>query len=333
MHNNDIILKDIDYHERLEEYCKLHPYFERTVRHFVNMFRYIPYSEVLDTFDYLLHDRFMNIMLEELGQGIQYVFLAFKKGKSGHYFTHLFVDMIKKKLDPKLHHMIIIDEHYTDLTIHNHTNLNIIPEYDKLYICRYIIVDDGSYSGLQMLDNMSLVPGGQLYIVLVAASESAIDVIEQKVVARDYAPNPIIKTTLKDKFIGAIYPNSFKISPEELYFEWDIIYESNGVIYPLIGAMAYQGTSIFYFQHKIADVASIPDVLLIGLRNPTKVDKILTREEKRELMPEPTKDYAEELDIFYLDYDYTDDPEKSKDYFRLIERPKPFYKENITSGI
>lgn len=312
-------MQDLDYHKRLDEYCKLHPYFERSVRHFVNMFRYIPYSEVLDTFDYLLHDRFMSIMMHEFSQDIQYIFLSFEKGKSGYYFTHIFVDMIKKELDPTYHHLITI--------MYDTEGIELLDK-DK---CRYIIVDDGSYSGVQMIDNMALLPEGQLYIILVATSELAINVIEQKVNAPKRQTNTVIKVTIADKFIGAIYPNSFDISVEELYYEWDIIYESNGKIYPLLGAMAYQGTSIFYFQHKLADDQSIPDVLLIGLRNPIKVDRILTREEKKELIPEliPELDetYPDYLDINFLDYDLTNNPIKSKDYFRLIERPKPFYKE------
>lgn len=288
----------MDYHVKLEEYCKLHPYFERSVRHFVNMYRYIPLTEVLDTLDYLIHDRFLNIILKDLESGIQYVFLPFQQDKSGWYFTHIFVDILLNNIDSEYHNMIHITMEPVD------------GEF------KYVIVDDGSYSGTQMLENINMIDkGAPLYIILVAASEYAINVIKN--VKSSYLKR---KMDIIDILVGCIYSNTFEIDPRDLYLEWDIIYESDGKLYTLLGVMSDQGTSPFYFEHKLADAQSIPG-LLRCLRNPTKVDRILTREEKIELMPNPMLGYWEYIDDKAYDY-----MKNSDGFFPLVDDPIPIYK-------
>lgn len=288
----------MDYHEKLDEYCKLHPYFERSVRHFVNMYRYIPYSEVLDTLEYIIHDRFLGIMLRELEKGINFTFLPFEQYKSGWYFTYLFVDILLKFLPKEYHDMI-----------------HISMDYDR--IGYYVIIDDGSYSGTQMLENMNKIKGGSLYIILVAASEYAINAIKH-----ERSPYLKIEVDIKDILVGCIYPNVFKIDPKELYLEWDIVYESEGKLYTLLGVMSDQGTSPFYFEHKLADAQSIPS-LLVSLRDPKSITRILTREEKLQLLPEPEVGYWELIDDKAYDYMNT-----KEGFFPLVVENIPIYKAN-----
>lgn len=292
------MLPDNSYHQRLDQYCELHPYFERSVRHFVNMFRYIPYSEVLDTLDYLIHDRFLDLILQDLEQGVNYQFIPFEPKKSGHYFTHLFVSLLLKEIDSKYHNQIQI----YDSKISNIKS-------------KYVIVDDGSYSGVQMKENMMQVPEGDLYIVLVAASRKAVNYIK--------TPDKVLpsKCILKDIFVGSIYDNIFTMDPKELYLEWDVIFESEGKLNTLLGLMSTEGTSSFYFQHKIPDGQSIPTCLLLGLLHPTTVDRILTREEKIQLIPNPETGYWEDIDRNRDQYIVN-----KTNYFPLVNDVTPFYK-------
>jgi hypothetical protein len=85
--------------------------------------------------------------------------------------------------------------------------------------------------------------------------------------------------------------------------------------------MAEQGTSSFYFQHKLPDEISIPE-LLRGLRNPSKVDRILTREEKELLLPEPKGEYWYKIDKDTQDYN-----ESPEGFFPLVDNVEPFYKK------
>jgi chloramphenicol 3-O-phosphotransferase len=92
-------------------------------------------------------------MIKDLEHGLIYNFCTGGEGKSGIYFTHLFVDMIKKELDLKYH------------------SLGYVGNMGK-----NVIVDDASYSGEQILKNMARFGegDGDLYIILVAASEEAV---------------------------------------------------------------------------------------------------------------------------------------------------------------
>jgi len=243
----------------IDDYCLRHPYFERTVRHMASLFRYIPFSEVLDTMDYLVNNEFVDMMIGDIKEGYTYVFLTFDPEKSGHYFTLLFLQILSRSINPSLWDRILVTK--TGMDIPN---------------AKYVIVDDASYSGTQIVDFVTSVGEDDLVvndhpkfiIVLVAASNEALSNISLNL------------SNVERLFIGSKYANAFKIPTSELYSDWEIIYETNAYRYALLGSLMGSATSNFYFQHKHPDTVSIPEIL-IKLPNPEHVDRILSLKEKK----------------------------------------------------
>ena len=242
---------------RLEEYCKKHPYFERTVRQINSMFHYIPFSEVLDTMNYLVNNEFETIIRRDMetNHDVKYVFLYEGNIKSGFYFSLLFLKHLSAVLDNKYWNRVWLQE-YTNGKQYNDPNI------------QYVLVDDASYSGHQMEYYAKAVPNP--IIALITISQEAYDRLSS-----------IEGSKL---IVGSIQPNIFAIETDDIFRNLDIFYLSQGVVYSLLNETLGSGyeedaVSGFYFQHKFPDYVSIPQTL-VRFPDPDVVDRILTLEEK-----------------------------------------------------
>lgn len=294
----------------LEEYCKRHPYFERTVRQINSMFRYIPFSEVLDTMTYLVNNEFRDIVINSLDNDNHKGFIFIYDGnmKSGFYFTLLFLKLLSEVLDTKYWDRIMLREY-----------MHKDAQWDSSY--QYVLVDDAAYSGHQMLSYAKVIP--KPIVILIAASRNGYNLIGSVEGVR--------------MMIGTVYPNTFEIETNEIFRDLDIFYERQGAIYSLLdetlgSGHEYDAVSGFYFQHKFPDYVSIPQTL-VRFPDPPSVDRILTLEEKYQhlgLTPSTYvnkndyKDFATETITFSLIL--TDNEDMEDPY-------QPFYKEREYTNI
>lgn len=248
--------------EKLNKYCNQHPYFEKTVRHMVSLFRYISFEQLMRSLKYLSSHKFLDLMLNDLKQGYVYVFVAFGDGRSGHYFTLLFLQILSEVLDPSVYDKIIV-------TKFNPFETGSVPHIPN---AKYITVDDASYSGDQLtvhINEYQRVLGApcDFTVIITAMSSRAKPLL-------DRCPS------IMRLFVGRTYTTTFNFTKRDLYYEWDVIYETNGHLYSLLNAQN-EGSN-FYFQHKYPDSLSVPD-WLISLPDPDHVDKVLTLDEKKML--------------------------------------------------
>lgn len=233
---------------KLDEYCNMYPSFERTVRHIASLFRYIPFSELLDTIDYLVNNVFIDVMREELDKGNRFVFMYDYKDKSSYYFSILFLKYLALSLEEKYWDMITLDNELQDNAIH-------------------VFVDDGAYSGTQLIDRIH--PHDNPIAILISCSRFAYN--------RLTSHHNDMKV-----YVGEIFEDVFPFGDPLLFRDWEILYETDGIVYPLLGSrprVYRNAVSGFYFQHKFPDEISIPQYLLT-MPIPDNVDRILTLKEK-----------------------------------------------------
>jgi len=308
-------LMNLDYRLRMEQYCKLHPYFERSIRYILGKFEYISFDDVISIIKSLIHDQMMNVMLKDFELGYSYIFLYqfTESGDSNQYFTHLFIHLLQLALDPKYH---------------DHLQLYIL-EANAMDHVKYIIVDDAAYSGYQMRKCVLEVPVGDLYIVLVAASCNALKFIREGK-SLDLEPNlPVCN--ISQIFVGKVFEN-LDLDPKTLYLEWDVVYESEGKLRCLLSGLISSDeedkfNNTFYFQHKLADHLSLP-ILLSWLPNPSKVNLVLTKEEKLRLIPIDSIDAD-----YWMKIERPDTECDTNQLYQLVPYIKPFYKDYVLSPI
>lgn len=254
----------------VDEYCSKHPYFERSVRQIVSKYRYIPFSEVLDTIDFLVNNEFRDIALSKLEQGEKYIFTYDYEDKSGFYFSLLFLKYLSNSIPV---------QYWSQISICRGSKLGEPRDRDPKN--NYVMVDDGSYSGDQLTRFIRERTLKHATIILVAASQLVVEKLNKY---KTYK-------TFDIKFmIGIVDHNPFKFNMDEFFRDTEILYESDGIIHCLFGNIDGFGdaTSGFYFQHKYPDYISIP-LFLDMLPDPVSVNRVLTLKEKYDAIgnPEP----------------------------------------------
>lgn len=283
----------------IDDYCKRHPYFKDAVEKITSMYRYVDFNEVLDLMKNLI-SRFIENL--DLINHDKYIFIHTGNSKSGFYFTLLFFKYLSDVLDIEHWDKILMVEYSHDI------------EWNSKY--QYVLVDDGAYSGRQILGYANRIPNPM--VILLVASQNAYDLLK-------YVRGIIL-------LVGRIEPNVFEIDIDDIFRDLDIFYESDGIVQSLLVDTLckdydYNAVSGFYFQHKHPDGTSIPQCL-VKFPNPSNV-RILTLEERYCYIGKEYGSY-----VSHRDYQNLEDI--NREYCSLIpdaESFTPFYSNIEYSGI